>query len=288
MKLVTYNIQYGFGADGHYDLARIAASLPGADIICLQEVERFWHRSQKQDQVAELARLLPEYYYVYGANLDMDASVRQQNGHIQHRRRQFGNMILSRTPILSSRNFPLPKQASLHQHSIQQGLLEAVIAPAGKALRIYTTHLSHLCPDTRLPQLQAIQEIIAAAPSQGGAWCGSHPNPADGWIEGDMPPMPQAAILTGDLNFDADSREYASLIGPKSEKYGRLINPTGWQDAYVCAGHEEATGTTCQSGKRIDHCFVTGDLASKIVAVDIDGAAKGSDHQPVWVSFAED
>ena len=29
MKLVTYNIQYGFGLDGRYDLERIAASLAG-------------------------------------------------------------------------------------------------------------------------------------------------------------------------------------------------------------------------------------------------------------------
>ena len=38
MKLVSYNIQYGFGADGRYDLERIAEVVAGADIIALQEV----------------------------------------------------------------------------------------------------------------------------------------------------------------------------------------------------------------------------------------------------------
>ena len=33
MKLVSYNIQYGYGADGRYDLPRTARVLDGADVI---------------------------------------------------------------------------------------------------------------------------------------------------------------------------------------------------------------------------------------------------------------
>lgn len=44
MKLATYNIHYGLGKDERYDLARIAKDVAGADIIALQEVERFWPR----------------------------------------------------------------------------------------------------------------------------------------------------------------------------------------------------------------------------------------------------
>jgi endonuclease/exonuclease/phosphatase family metal-dependent hydrolase len=58
VKFATYNIQYGRGRDGRFDLARIAAELRGADVIALQEVERWWQRSGMQDQPAELARLL--------------------------------------------------------------------------------------------------------------------------------------------------------------------------------------------------------------------------------------
>ncbi|TIP84518.1 MAG: EEP domain-containing protein, partial [Mesorhizobium sp.] len=36
MKLVSYNIQYGFGGDGRYDLARCTNIVAGADIIALQ------------------------------------------------------------------------------------------------------------------------------------------------------------------------------------------------------------------------------------------------------------
>lgn len=54
MKLVTYNIQFGKGLDGRVDLDRIADEIRGADIIALQEVERFWPRSGNTDQVASL------------------------------------------------------------------------------------------------------------------------------------------------------------------------------------------------------------------------------------------
>ena len=66
MKLVSYNIQYGFGSDGRYDLERIARIVDGADVVGLQEVERFWKRSGLDDQPAILAELLPRYHQVYG------------------------------------------------------------------------------------------------------------------------------------------------------------------------------------------------------------------------------
>jgi hypothetical protein len=129
MKFASYNIQYGLGQDGRYDLHRIASAVEEADVIALQEVERFWQRSGMVDQPAELARLLPEHHWVYGANLDMDASYRDDSGRLVNRRRQFGTMLMSRWPILSSRNFPLPKLGLSESHSIQQGILEGVWTP---------------------------------------------------------------------------------------------------------------------------------------------------------------
>ena len=127
MNLVTYNIQYGLGADGRYDLARIAGEVAGADVIALQEVDRFWQRSGMVDGPEVLADALPRHHWVYWANLDMDAS--QDDGtRVISRRKQFGTMILSRWPILSSRNHLLPKWGDRLHHSIQQGMLEAVIA----------------------------------------------------------------------------------------------------------------------------------------------------------------
>lgn len=127
MKLVTYNIQYGLGKDRRYDLARIAREVEDADLIALQEVDRHWQRSGCVDSPAVLAAHLPEHHWVYGATIDMDASYRDPADRLVNRRRQFGTMILSRRPIVSSRNHLLPKYGALAQHSIQQGALEAVI-----------------------------------------------------------------------------------------------------------------------------------------------------------------
>ncbi len=128
---------------------------------------------------------LPEHHWVYGANLDMDASYRDTEGRLVNRRRQFGTMVLSRLPIASSRNHLLPKYGTLTQHSIQQGALEAVIVtPAQDRCASTRSHLSHLSAATRLPQVDALLDIHARAPSEGGAWCGGHPDPERGMDRG--------------------------------------------------------------------------------------------------------
>jgi endonuclease/exonuclease/phosphatase family metal-dependent hydrolase len=284
MKFVTYNIQYGLGKDNRYDLARIAREVENADVICLQEVERHWQRSACVDAPAVLGSHLPEHRWVYGANLDMDASYRDPAGRLVNRRRQFGTMILSRSPIVSSRNHLLPKYGTLTQHSIQQGALEAVIVTerAGP-VRVYSVHLSHLSIAARMPQIDALLDIHARAPAEGGAWCGGHPDPAAGWTEGEMPPMPAEAMLMGDFNFEWSAPEYDRVVGPPTARFGRLNRLTGFVDAWVAAGHSENTGATISSGQRIDFCFVSSALARRVRSCRVDDDAVGSDHQPVWI-----
>ena len=142
MKIVTYNIQFGLGKDGCFDLERIASEVEGADIIALQEVERFWQRSGNVDQPAQLGKILNRYYWVYGPYFDVDASTAQNGGEVKNLRRQFGNMILSKTPILSTRLFPLPKSALRQRHNMVVGVFEGVVKLQNDgALRIYNAHL---------------------------------------------------------------------------------------------------------------------------------------------------
>ena len=112
MKFLSYNIQYGKGQKGKHNLYRVAETIKETDVACLQEIEKFWQRSGFVDQAQILSEFLPKFYSVYGPALDMDASLKNQYGQISNRRRQFGNMILSRYPIISTRNFPLPKQGT--------------------------------------------------------------------------------------------------------------------------------------------------------------------------------
>ena len=286
MKLVTYNIQYGLGKDNRYDLGRVASEVESADVIALQEVDRHWQRSGCVDAPALLASHLPEHHWVYGPTLDLDASYRSTDGRLVNRRRQFGNMILSRAPIVSSRSHLLPKFGTLVQHSLQQGALETVImTDRAGPLRIYSVQLSHLTSATRMPQVDTLLDVHARAPSEGGAWCGVHPDAASGWTEGEMPPMPAHALLMGDFNFEWSAPEYDRIVGPPSPRFGRLNGLTGFVDAWVAAGQPEGDGATYGAGRRVDFCFVSSPLASHVRACRIDAQATGSDHQPVWIDM---
>ena len=284
MKIVTYNIQYGKGRDGRFDLDRVASALTGADVIALQEVERFWMRSGMTDQVAVLAQAMPDYHWVYGANLDMHLDGPPP------RRRQFGNMLLSRTPILSSRSFPLPKAAAIGRHSLQRGLLEGVIDTTRGPLRFYATHLDHLDLDLQADQIVFFRDIHRRAPAEGGAWSGTHEDA--GWTQdGAAPPLSPEAVLMGDFNLTHERANYALLAGAKTPRDGRTARQDGFVDAWVAAGHDEGEGLSTVrphmpgGGSRIDHCFVSATLAPLVRGAWIDMAAEGSDHQPLWVEM---
>lgn len=288
MRLVSYNIQYGLGKDGRFDLARIAAEARGADVIALQEVERATRRTGFADQPQEIARLLPEYHWVYGPGLDLDASTVDASGRPVQRRRQFGNMLLSLRAILSSRNHMLPKFGTPAQFSLQRAALEGVVETRRGALRVYSIHLSHLGDGERSAQVDHILSVHAAAPSGGGHWTGAH---NESWTEGLKPPaMPREAVLMGDFNLTPDSPLYDRIVGPLSPEYGRMNNLEGFADTWVAAGNVERDGVTCDvhdpaRAKRIDYCFASTALLPHLRAARIDMHAQGSDHQPIWVEF---
>jgi len=114
MKLVTYNIRFGLGLDQQIDLGRIAGAVQDADIIALQEVERFWKHSGMVDQPEILASHMEKFYWSYCPAFDIDASTRTNEGIVLNRRRQFGPMVLSRWPIRMSRIIVFPKLGTLN------------------------------------------------------------------------------------------------------------------------------------------------------------------------------
>ncbi len=285
MKLVTYNIQYGRGRDERYDLARIAGEVEGADVIALQEVERYWSRSGNVDQPAEIARLLSGYYWVYGQGVDLHLESPAGAREGANLRRQFGNMLLSKTPILSSRNHLLPKYASLGPMSLQRNALEGVVDTAVGPLRFYSVHLTHLTAETRMPQVERLLQIHRSARIEGAAITGG--GLKEEWTQDGMPPPASGnALLMGDFNFEPDSEEYARITGPVSPYGGRVVNPEGFVDAWVETGHAAEEGVSADIyGRpvRLDYCFVSAELRGLIRSAEIDDQAEGSDHQPLRV-----
>jgi endonuclease/exonuclease/phosphatase family metal-dependent hydrolase len=294
MKIITYNIQFSRGRDGKYDIARIADAIKNGDIIGLQEVERLWDRTANIDQQSELARLLPDFFVAYGATIDVLKTGLLTDGRVDNRRRQFGNMILSRYPILTIRNHLFPKFGALTQHTLQRGAVEATIDTPDGMIRVYSTHLCHLSAEQRGIQIKRLLDIHKNAPSEGAVDSGI--NLRDGWDERALPAPPRDAILLGDFNLPSTDAEYDLIVGPRSarplRKAERLNGYDTFVDAWVAAGNDESDGVTLYEdvaagkGIRIDYCFLTPSLASRVQGALIDIDADGSDHQPFHVEIA--
>ena len=285
MKFTTYNIQFGRGLDGEIDLERIARTVEDADVIALQEVERFFPRTDNVDQVEVLASYLKTHHWVYGAGVDINADKQVGESGIVHRRQQFGNMLLSKTPILTSRNHLLPKYASAGPLSIQRSALEGVVSCSGRKVRVYSIHLTHINAKTRIQQVETILRIDQNAVMEGGPISGDARN-TDFANQSDVCSLPRESILMGDFNFTPDSDEYSLIAGPRSDYGGRVTNPEGFVDAWVACGNGEETGVTAErrgSPVRMDFCFVRSALSDNIHSATIDSDAIGSDHKPFSV-----
>jgi endonuclease/exonuclease/phosphatase family metal-dependent hydrolase len=293
MKVVTYNIQFSRGKDDKYNLPRVVEAIGDADIIALQEVERFWPRTGMSDQPAEISSLLPNHYWIYGPGPDLDASIADSNGKVTNRRRQFGNMLLSRWPILSSRNHLLPFIGTTSHGNSQCNLLEGVIDTGKGTIRVYSLHLSHQSQRERLLNVEFLLNLNRRVSFEGGVQSGREKNNND-WQPGPLSPMPFDGIYLGDFNFEPTDQEYDCIVGPLDPDYGRVNYRDLLIDAWVAAGNNENDGITfppnpnypkTKDGWRLDYCFVTPTLEYAVKKAWIDIDAQGSDHQPMWVEL---
>ena len=143
MKILSWNIQWGRGLDGQVDLARMAAEARAcdADVYCFQEVavnHPDLPGGAAMNQVEWLAGLFLGFEAIYGVGSDLADGL---GG-----RRQFGNLILSRLPVLQAFRHLLPWPVDPDVPSMPRVAVEAVIAAPdfpGGALRVITTHLEY-------------------------------------------------------------------------------------------------------------------------------------------------
>jgi endonuclease/exonuclease/phosphatase family metal-dependent hydrolase len=269
VRFATYNIHFGVGRDGGYDLARIADAVASADLIALQEVVVGWPQNAYADQAAEIAARL-NYYVVYHAPFEADSSEVGADGRVINRRRSFGNAILSRFPIIASRGHLLPKRAAPPgEFDLQRGAVEAVVETPEGPVRAYSVHFSHLSPQQRMPQVEALAGIVAEAPEHGAVWDGAAN--AGFAVSGAAPQPPRTCVVMGDLNFTPACAEYPRLCA-------------GLLDAWVLAGGA-ADAESFPAEGRIDHCLVSRDLAGAVRGARIDTTAQGSDHWPLLVDI---
>jgi endonuclease/exonuclease/phosphatase family metal-dependent hydrolase len=285
VRFASYNIQYGFGLDGIYDLERIAESLRGADVISLQEVTRGFARNRFADMVADLAALFPDYFWVYGPACDVHMPAVDGTPAPRNMRLQFGNMVLSRWPILSTRMLLLPRSRTLTKLNLQRGATEALIDMPGGALRVYSVHLDHVSNDERIRQLDHLNDRINAFTREGGSVTGAF----EFGIE--ELPLPEDYIVMGDFNMLPESPEYCAFAGNRDGYYGRTARIGTPVDALAAldtyAPESYSWMDPADHGKRmhLDYIFVSSSLQSRLRSASVDTTAAGSDHFPVWAEI---
>ncbi len=285
MKFASYNIQYGFGLDGIYDLGRIADSLEGADVIALQEVTRGSESNDFADMVADLAALFPDYFWVYGAPFDLHVAAGESGFPPRGTRFQFGNMILSRFPILSSRTHLLPRSRTVSKLNLQRGATEALIDIPNRPLRVYSVHLDHVSVDERIAQIRHLNDRINGFRLEGGAVSGA------GELDFEELPLPEDYVVMGDFNMVPESPEYCALAGAKDGYYGRVprigtpVDALAALDGYHPKGYSWMDPKDHGKRMHLDYCFVSGGLAGSLKAAHVDTDSVGSDHFPVWVEI---
>jgi endonuclease/exonuclease/phosphatase family metal-dependent hydrolase len=191
LRVLCYNIHYGQGTDGKYDLQRLANVINGAkpDLVALQEVDVGVKRSGRVHQARRLAELT-------------DMAVRY--GPTQHYQGGlYGNAVLTRLPILDVMIQPLPYTESTPQRvTYPRGAIAVTVRLSdGRPLRFVSTHFQHNVPEDRVAEAGAINKLF-----------GSDDN------------MP--TVLAGDMNAVPGSEPIRELLQHWSHASDEPASPT--------------------------------------------------------------
>lgn len=278
MRLITWNIQWGRGCDGVVDLARVvsaARSLADADVFCFQEVSHgFASLDGNSDQAAQLAALLPDHQPVFRPAIETIDS--------QGRLRRFGNMTLSRLPILQIASHLLPWPQDHAVRSMRRQALEVTVQTAFGALRVTNTHLEYYSAAQREAQIARLLDLQQEASTARQA--ADAREPYGGQV------IVASGLLCGDFNFDVSDPQHAML--DTSSRPG-LNYRDAWTICHpqlphqpTCGLHDHVqwkNGADCR-----DFIFVTGDIAGRVRRLEVDGETAASDHQPVLIELADE
>ena len=279
MKLVTWNIQWGRGADGRVDLRRTldhARRFADLDVLCLQEVSAGYPElpgGDGSDQFVQLARLLPGFAMVEGPAVD---TLQATGG-----RRCFGNVLLSRLPVGPVFRHLLPWPGEPGAKSMQRGAIEATLQAPFGPVRVITTHLEYYSASQRAAQVERLRELHRDAVAR------AH-TPPDEAAQGpfDQQARAAAAILCGDFNFRPGATEHGRLLAAID------VATPAWRDAWEIAhpGQPHAPTLGVHDKQQwpgapftSDFVFVSEDLAPRVRRIEVDARSDASDHQAMML-----
>lgn len=266
-SIVTWNIRNGRGADGAIDLARTARAIRAmgeADVICVQEIARHDPQYGGTDQAIELARHFPGYEAVFGRALsrkDPDSE----------KRRDYGNLLLSRLPLLQIFNHLLPHPGHGGVKHMQRQAIEAVVRTNAGPLRVMTTHLEYYSVRHRMAQIVRLRSLQEEARANEAAPAEPDESPYD------PAPRPASLVLCGDFNLVPDDPEYRSLFQtPFVDAWRALKGSEPHPLTFEVRGGPYTDAPDCR-----DYFAVTKELAPRLESIEVDAATDASDHQPL-------
>jgi endonuclease/exonuclease/phosphatase family metal-dependent hydrolase len=241
LRVMSYNIRSGNGdLDG--TAAAIRALAP--DIVALQEVDVHWAaRSKFVDQASALGERL-------GMQVRFAPIYQLPGESTGEPMREFGVALLSRYPIVRSRNDTLTRLSTQQQNPVpapMPGLLEATIDVQGTSVRVFNTHLDYRSdPHVRQQQVTEMLAHIGA------------------------PTVP--TLVFGDMNAEPDAPELQPLLH-------RL------RDAWLAMDGPGFTYPADAPAKRIDYVLLSPRFRVRSASVP---ATRASDHRPVVVDLVLD
>jgi endonuclease/exonuclease/phosphatase family metal-dependent hydrolase len=278
IEIVCWNIRWGQGHDGTVDLDRIVdtvMAMGDPDILCFQEVARNFPEldGQGADQPRLLGELLPQYEPIFGCGTNTP-------GERIGKRRQFGNVVLTRLPALQAFSHLLPRPATDETPHMQREALEVIVATGLGPLRIINTHLEYYSAEHRAAQLEHLRRLHQQAGAYPAQTTSSQGPVTDPYVPA-VGPCP--TVLCGDFNMEKSEPSYARLVEPFDNGTQALVDAwtvvhPGKDHPITCGVYELVhwSGTHCR-----DFIFITPDLAKRARAMDVDTETAASDHQPL-------
>jgi endonuclease/exonuclease/phosphatase family metal-dependent hydrolase len=192
LRILCYNIHYGQGNDGVYDLERLAEVIKAVkpDLVALQEVDVMVRRSGKVHQASKLGELCGLKTF-YGPTQHYEGGL-------------YGNAVLTNLPVLDVLIHPLPYTEATPELTTypRAAIAVTVTGPDGKPLRFISTHFQHNVESDRVNQAHAINELFAA--------------------DGDEIPT----ILAGDMNATPDAEPVKVLLTKWQNAIDEAAAPT--------------------------------------------------------------
>ena len=224
-----------------------------------------WRVCNRDNQPHRLAAEL-NLFMAYAPAFEVDASARDSDGVVTNIRRGFGNMVLSRWPILYSRAHSLPRpyvpvpQKFFPRVELPRVALETVIDVDGRPLRLISVHLSHLPGKQRIGQIEKLKRLVGTLPEQAPLW--DYDPRIAAWSEERVaPPVADSSLILGDFNFESDSTDYKLMVSRNKDQAIGLVD--SW---FACDSRGPIETTSVENDgrlSRVDYMFATEDLGTK-------------------------